>query len=112
MKDVCTAKEKTNVSRNGIVNSQFRDPKRISDKKEMPELYLKKRKRAPLVAQVEALTPETIRAGVAVSLSDVRTLPIDWGQHWAQSPIVQARQETYLSFSLFLMMHTREQCLH
>jgi hypothetical protein len=47
-----------------------------------------------LVAQVELLTPDTIRAGIAVSLSYVRTLPIDW----AQSPIVQARQETYLSF--------------
>jgi hypothetical protein len=72
----------------------------------MPELYLKKRKRTPLVAQVEALTPvpspDTIRAGIAASLSDVRTLPIDL----AQSPIVQARQETYLSFSLFLMKHT------
>jgi hypothetical protein len=54
-----------------------------------------------LVAQVEALTPDAIRAGMAASLSDVRTLPIDW----AQGSIVQARQETYLSFSLFLMKH-------
>jgi hypothetical protein len=81
---------------------QFWDPKRISDKKEMPESYLKKRKRAPLVAQVEALTPDTIRAGIAASLSDVRILPIDW----AQSSLVQARQKTYLSFGLFLMKHT------
>jgi hypothetical protein len=43
----------------------FRDQKRISDKKEMPESYLKKRKRAPLVAQVEALTSDTIQAGMA-----------------------------------------------
>jgi hypothetical protein len=83
-----------------MVNSQFWDPKRISDKKEMPESYLKKRKRAPLVAQVEVLTPDTIQPGIAASLSDVRTLPIDW----AQGKIVQARQETYLSFSLY--------CLH
>jgi hypothetical protein len=54
-----------------------------------------------LVAQVAALTPNTIRAGIAASFSNVRTLPIDW----AQSPIVQAQQETYLSFSLFLMKH-------
>jgi hypothetical protein len=57
---------------------------------------------SPLVVQVEALTPEAIRAGIAAPLSDVRTLPIDW----AQNSLVQVRTETYLSFSLFLMKHT------
>jgi hypothetical protein len=81
---------------------QSRDPKLISDKKELPASYLKKRKRAPLVAKDEALTPDAIRAGIAASLSDVKTLPI----YWAKGASVQAKQETFLSFSLFLMKHT------
>ncbi len=35
---------------------QFQGPKKqISDEKDMPELYLKKKRRAPLAAQVEEL---------------------------------------------------------
>jgi hypothetical protein len=66
--------------------------------------YLLKRKRAPLAAQLEALTPDEIRVtvGIVVSLSEVRTLTIDWAKSWS----VQAKQEVYLSFSLFSMKHT------
>jgi hypothetical protein len=69
----------------------FRDPKRISDKKELPVSYLKKRKRAPLAVQVEALTPDAIRAGIAASLRNVRTLPIVL----AQSCSARAKQDPY-----------------
>jgi hypothetical protein len=75
--------------------------KQISDEKDMPELYLKKKRRAPLAAQVEELTPDAIEAGIAASF-DVRTMPTDW----AQNSLVQIQQEMYLSFSLFLMKHT------
>jgi hypothetical protein len=50
-------------------------PKRTAETKEEPS---KRRKRAPLQTQVEALSTDALRAGIADSLDEVRTLPINW----------------------------------
>jgi hypothetical protein len=74
-------------------------PKRTAETKEESS---KRRKRAPLQTQVEALSTDALRAGIADSLDEVRTLPIKW----AHRASYRNRQEMYASFSLFLMKQT------
>jgi hypothetical protein len=66
------------VSTPDPVNVGFRNGHQIRRK---CRSRIKEGKRVPSVAQDGALTPDAIWAAVSASLSDVRTLPIDWVQN-------------------------------